>query len=61
MDIPVKISLEKPITDCAHLIDLPASKATFNQKVKGNTITNPKACIRVLTVLYPKNGLMNLL
>lgn len=61
MDIQSKVKHEKPITDCAHLIDLPATKSVFNHKVKGNAVTNPKACIRVLSVFYPKNGLINLL
>jgi hypothetical protein len=57
----VKIKYEKPIIDCAHLIDLPSTRAVFNDKVKENAVTNPKACIRILSVFYPKNGLINLL
>lgn len=53
--------INNPITDCAHLIDLPPADDTFNQKMQGNPIQNPKACISVLTKFYPKNGLANLL
>ncbi|MCX2574946.1 hypothetical protein [Pedobacter sandarakinus] len=49
------------IVDCTHLIDLPSTKQIFDQKVQGNSINNPKAKISVLTILYPKNGLANLL
>lgn len=61
MAVPEKVNYEKPITDCAHLIDLPATNAVFNHKVKGNAVTNPKAGIRLLSAFYPKNGLINLL
>lgn len=51
----------KTIIDCAHLIDLPPVKNTFDQKEKGNDIIKPKAGIKILTAFYHKNGLSKLL
>jgi len=56
----VKTKYEMRIKACAHLIDLPATKAVFNHNVKENAVTNPKASIRVLSIFQPKNGLINL-
>jgi len=51
----------KAIIDCAHLIDLPPVKNTFDQKEKGKNIRSPKVGIKILTAFYHKNGLSNLL
>lgn len=51
----------KPITDCAHLIDLPPVAHVFDHKVVGQDLEHPKAGIKVLTAFYHKNGLANLL
>jgi hypothetical protein len=56
-----QVEFNKPITDCAHLIDLPVVKNVFDHKVKGNDINHPKAGIKILSVFYYKNGLSNLL
>ncbi|WP_316807819.1 hypothetical protein [Pedobacter agri] len=56
-----KLNAEHTIIDCAHLIDIPASENTFSHKIKGSVISNPKATIKILSVIYPKNGLANLL
>ncbi|WP_316827061.1 hypothetical protein [Pedobacter miscanthi] len=53
--------IEHPIADCTHLIDLPAVTTVFNHKVKENSINHPKACIKILTAFFNKNGLANLL
>jgi hypothetical protein len=53
--------VSQTITDCTHLIDLPAFKNIFNQKQKGNDVSHPKAEIKILTVFNHKNGLSNLL
>lgn len=56
-----ELNVENTIVDCSHLIDLPASGSAFAHKFKGGVISNPKATIKILSVLYPKNGLANLL
>jgi hypothetical protein len=53
--------VSQTITDCTHLIDLPAAQNIFDQKQKGNDVSHPKAEIKILTVFYYKNGLSNLL
>lgn len=56
------IKTEKfPITDCSHLIDLAPVKSVFDDKVKGDNINHPKACIKILTAFSNKNGLSSLL
>ncbi len=55
------VTVDHPITDCTHLIDLPPVKSVFDQKVKGNNVNHPKAGIKNLTVFFHKNGLANLL
>lgn len=56
-----QVEFNKPITDCAHLIDLPSVKNVFDHKMKGNDISHPKAGIKTLTVFYYRNGLSNML
>jgi hypothetical protein len=56
-----QVDFNKPITDCAHLIDLPPVKNVFDHKVKGNDINHAKAGIKILTVFYYRNGLSNML
>ena len=55
------VIVDQSITDSSHLIDLPAVKSIFDQKVKGNSVNHPKAGIRTLTAFFHKNGLANLL
>ncbi|MBO9674658.1 MAG: hypothetical protein J7577_14520 [Sphingobacteriaceae bacterium] len=55
------LTVDLPITDCKHLIDLPPVKSIFDQKINGNSVNHPKAGIRTLTVFFHKNGLSNLL
>ena len=52
---------DSAITDCSHLIDLAPVKSVFDDKVKGDNINHPKACIKILTAFSNKNGLANLL
>ncbi|MBC6110496.1 hypothetical protein ACFOG5_04995 [Pedobacter fastidiosus] len=48
------------ISDCSHLIDLPATNHQFFiNKSEGNTSIKPE--IRVLSIFHPKNGLSKLL
>ncbi|RBQ11363.1 hypothetical protein [Pedobacter miscanthi] len=54
-------TVNQPITDCTHLIDLPPVKSIFDQKVKGTEVSHPKAGIKPLTVFFHKNGLAKLL
>jgi len=50
----------KTISDCSHLIDLPATNHQFFvNKNEGNL--SIKKEIRILSVFHPKNGLYNLL
>lgn len=56
-----QLDIDNPITDCSHLIDSPAEKTLFANKIKGTEPSNPKATIKILTAFYPKNGLANLL
>lgn len=53
--------IDQAITDYSHLIDLPPVKSFLDQKVKGNNLSHPKACIRTLSAFFHKNGLAHLL
>ncbi|SDG65530.1 hypothetical protein SAMN05421827_10947 [Pedobacter terrae] len=55
------VTVNQPITDYSHLIDLAPVKSVLDQKVKGNDLSHPKAGFRTLTTFFNKNGLSNLL
>lgn len=55
------LTVDQPITDYSHLIDLEPVKSVLDQKVKGNDLSHPKAGFRILTAFSNKNGLSNLL
>ncbi len=55
------VTVDQPITDYMHLIDLPSIKSVLDQKVKGNNLSHPKAGFRTLTACSNKNGLSNLI
>lgn len=55
------VTVDQPITDCTHLIDLPPVTSVFDQKERGNDVNHPKAGIKTLTAFLYKNGLAKLL
>lgn len=55
------LTVDQPITNHTHLVDLQPVKSVLDQKVKGNNLSHPKAGFRILTTFFNKNGLSSLL